>query len=629
MRRFYRAAHLTRFPTTFQLCLVVPVQTPSVPSFDLMYRSNRIPFPVIPPSQPVEFSAESMKLATKYTLRLMSWVSRKKWECPEDKMPFHLLPIAPKARSQTRITSTDDLDWEQIEYGAINGPAPLGGTSMLEDADTSLVDRILLTKQDERATASFSFVCVDQETEKAIEAYDKARLEAVNDPISGSAHERDGAAPGSAPASNAVAPDSNPSEQAASVSAAPAAPAILSPQIQSQAEALLSTPKEFLAALSTLDGDTDAALTASEPERPVADPHSALAPALVSAPVESTCMSAAADKDGPQEEEKTVLPAPRRRFEVGFFERLTNMLVMTSQLSRTRRGKRRFTIVAETSWLHPIYASTARSALLVPSIIARMDHSFVAREINRTFFANSLSNELITVAMTAPAANFATDYQRLEFIGDTCLKFLASCHVFASSASFAEGELHLGRRAIICNAQLLKYAKKYELWRYLQGASFTRRSYKPPNFEEVDPIQRPVPVDRKSKGKNRKLNSNTKEPQGAKAKECDPAEAGPQQMDTAEGPDGSAAVDEEGSNQANGDAAAEETSPAEEVLKIFPRSDPDGPFRPTLLSGKGLADIVEALIGVGYECHGLQGALDIAVTLKVLPTPVKSLSDYA
>ena len=136
-------------------------------------------------------------------------------------------------------------------------------------------------------------------------------------------------------------------------------------------------------------------------------------------------------------------------------------------------------------------------------------------------------------------------------------------------------------------------------------------------------------MDRKSKGKNRKLDSNTKEPQGAKAKECDPAEAGPQQMDTAEGPDGSAAVDEEGSNQANGDAAAEETSPAEEVLKIFPRSDPDGPFRPTLLSGKGLADIVEALIGVGYECHGLQGALDIAVTLKVLPTPVKSLSDYA
>lgn len=63
--------------------------------------------------------------------------------------------------------------------------------------------------------------------------------------------------------------------------------------------------------------------------------------------------------------------------------------------------------------LHSIF----RTALLLPSIVRRIDDLLLVKELSATFFEHSIDERLLLIALTTPAAFVDFNYERLEMLG--------------------------------------------------------------------------------------------------------------------------------------------------------------------------------------------------------------------
>ncbi len=463
-------------------------------------------------------------------MRLISWVTRKKWLCDENRFPFFVLPLQVDCQSQTSLETLADLNWNEIEEGASNEVVALQDTNLLDDPDNRLSDRMLLQRQDERVTSSVAYrsVCQDLDIESIGPEY----------------------------------------------------------------------TREGKKQMSFFDYHRDV-----------------------------IC------KNAPNKPE---MPADKRMLEVSPLERMENLLIMSSKKQGHSRKAPRVFLIAAYAWLHPLRVSTARSATLVPTLLARIDQAMIAHECNQLIFNNRLDHDVVMIALAAPSANHAFDYQRFEFLGDTCLKFLASCQVFAASAEDNEGSMHLARRSIISNTRLIRHSKAIELWRYIVGDSFTGRSYKPSNFREVEPVApqlRSVQLNRE----HQKLVAAREELTKSNDDKTEELQEIERQLgvlkDQIERQDKlleSLKTAAEADSGPADDAPQDDAEKAREKLHIIlPQADTRGPFRPNALSEKALADVIESLMGAACACTGLQGALEASVTLAVMPTAARKMSDFA
>ena len=93
-------------------------------------------------------------------------------------------------------------------------------------------------------------------------------------------------------------------------------------------------------------------------------------------------------------------------------------------------------------------------------------------------------------AFTAVNANEAVNMERLELLGDSFLKFVASLRVFATSLPKTdEGQLTYVRIRYISNANLHRIACKFGFFRYIASCIFQpERHYIPPYFAITDPV---------------------------------------------------------------------------------------------------------------------------------------------
>ena len=70
-------------------------------------------------------------------------------------------------------------------------------------------------------------------------------------------------------------------------------------------------------------------------------------------------------------------------------------------------------------------ASFYRTAVLLPSIMWKLDDWLVVKEMNNKFFDNAIREDLLYEAIAAHAAGLEMDYERLELLG-THIHLLAS-----------------------------------------------------------------------------------------------------------------------------------------------------------------------------------------------------------
>jgi dsRNA-specific ribonuclease len=159
--------------------------------------------------------------------------------------------------------------------------------------------------------------------------------------------------------------------------------------------------------------------------------------------------------------------------------RLENFLTTAYKKGRQHRGDNSF-LIPELTWVHSFGASIYESALLLPSILCRLSQVLIAKDLNDRVFRGALDTYQTVIAMTGPTAQHPVHYQRHEYLGDALLKSHVSAYVFAISDQRVEGQLHLHRREIVSNINLIEKTKHLNLGTMLYTRSFTRRNWTPP-----------------------------------------------------------------------------------------------------------------------------------------------------
>lgn len=123
-------------------------------------------------------------------------------------------------------------------------------------------------------------------------------------------------------------------------------------------------------------------------------------------------------------------------------------------------------------------------AAFVPSIMHKIDVALVAQGLQNSVLSYGDSS-LVIQAISAPAAREEANYNRLEFLGDSVLKFCTSLQVSAEHLNWPEGYLSMGKSIISSNNFLTKEALKIGLDRYVLTEPFTGKKWRPPTIDEL------------------------------------------------------------------------------------------------------------------------------------------------
>ena len=246
--------------------------------------------------------------------------------------------------------------------------------------------------------------------------------------------------------------------------------------------------------------------------------------------------------------------------------------------------------------LHSRYATVelvglddVQYAFLLPSVLRFLETASTIHTMRSTVFGSSprLSSipfPLLKTAVTAPVSQEPVNYQRLETLGDTVLKFIVSSLLHAQYPLWHEGYLARRKDHAVNNNRLATEAVRLHMEKWLIRDSFVPRKWKPrydgDRAVTSDPAKEQPDEDAVATGDE-------------DAKKAEPP-AGSTQQDATVREDEKAAVNNEAANEASGKKKKQKKKQTEQ------------------LSTKMLADVVESLIGAAYEHGGFDLAIECA-----------------
>ncbi|KFY55313.1 hypothetical protein V497_07052 [Pseudogymnoascus sp. VKM F-4516 (FW-969)] len=141
----------------------------------------------------------------------------------------------------------------------------------------------------------------------------------------------------------------------------------------------------------------------------------------------------------------------------------------------------------ESSTVDKLSLEYVACSLLIPSIMHRLWRQALALDLYNTVFEGQgfLNLDYIITATNTPSANENSNYQRLEFIGDSVLKYLVCLNLYASHPSWPEGYLSRAKDQAVANSRLSRASLAAGLDRYIVTKSFTARKWSPPYIKEI------------------------------------------------------------------------------------------------------------------------------------------------
>jgi dsRNA-specific ribonuclease len=141
----------------------------------------------------------------------------------------------------------------------------------------------------------------------------------------------------------------------------------------------------------------------------------------------------------------------------------------------------------ESSTVDKLPLEYVECSLLIPSIMHRLWRQSLALDLYNTVFEGQgfLNLDYIITATNTPSANENSNYQRLEFIGDSVLKYLVCLNLYASHPSWPEGYLSRAKDQAVANSRLSRASLAAGLDRYIVTKSFTARKWSPPYIREI------------------------------------------------------------------------------------------------------------------------------------------------
>ncbi|KAF9904462.1 Dicer-like protein 1 [Linnemannia zychae] len=129
-----------------------------------------------------------------------------------------------------------------------------------------------------------------------------------------------------------------------------------------------------------------------------------------------------------------------------------------------------------------VKADVLRMAQLVPSILFSLDQTLLVHEARDSIGLGQVRIDYLQEAFTTSSSNRDFQYERLELLGDSFLKFSSTIRLYIVNPSKDEGQLHASRIRIISNKALLGHAIDLELYKYISSTPFHRKSWRPPYF---------------------------------------------------------------------------------------------------------------------------------------------------
>jgi len=129
-----------------------------------------------------------------------------------------------------------------------------------------------------------------------------------------------------------------------------------------------------------------------------------------------------------------------------------------------------------------VRADVLRMCQLLPSVLFSLDSTLLAHELREKLGLHTTRLPLLQEAFTTSSANREFQYERLELLGDSFLKFSSTIRLYIVNPVKDEGQLHANRIRIISNRALLGIAKKLQLYRYACSTPFHRKSWRPVRF---------------------------------------------------------------------------------------------------------------------------------------------------
>ncbi|EAU84711.2 hypothetical protein CC1G_00230 [Coprinopsis cinerea okayama7 len=281
----------------------------------------------------------------------------------------------------------------------------------------------------------------------------------------------------------------------------------------------------------------------------------------------------------------------------------------TEKEGHQTKGQQNANLIPELCAKCTIPASMFRTSYLIPSILWKLDHLFVVKELNMQFFDNAIDEELLYMATTTVSAEMEHNYERLELLGDAFLKYLASVVVFVMNPTQNEGSLHVARQRLISNKALLACATQVGLPAYICSKPFLLRGWRPwpsASFTEIS-------------------KAPDKPGTGVAEQEVDTCKARAQNESAGESQTPpSADHDKQDSDQEVEEGAKTESSQKKRKRKKW--KDPMNQNLQNLGDKKAIADVTEAIIGAAYVSGGRETALDVA---KALSIPIPGINTWS
>lgn len=125
--------------------------------------------------------------------------------------------------------------------------------------------------------------------------------------------------------------------------------------------------------------------------------------------------------------------------------------------------------------------------LLIPSIIRRLEISLLADVLSTTLLQSVQirNSDLITTAISASSARESSNYQRLEFIGDSVLKMCTSIQLMGEYPLWHEGYLSAMKDRLVANSRLSRAAVEVGLDKFIVTKPFTGHKWRPLYIDDL------------------------------------------------------------------------------------------------------------------------------------------------
>ncbi|ETW81507.1 ribonuclease III [Heterobasidion irregulare TC 32-1] len=151
-------------------------------------------------------------------------------------------------------------------------------------------------------------------------------------------------------------------------------------------------------------------------------------------------------------------------------------------------------LLSESSTVGLISADDVQRAMWVPSVLRHLAVANTACAMRDTLFAGTpletIPLNLLVTALTAPSSQDQVNYQRLETLGDTVLKYIVSITLLSEFPLWHEGYLARRKDHAVSNAQLAKAAVKQKVYKWIVRDRFSPRKWKPLYVTAVEEMRK-------------------------------------------------------------------------------------------------------------------------------------------